>query len=63
MINLKEVLTISEAAEIYKVDVSTLRKMLKTDKLKKDIDFRKSNSTWLINKKSLDNLYKNKSEV
>lgn len=57
---IKEILTISEAADIYNVDTSTLRKLLKTDKLKENVDFRKSKATWLIRKDSLDKLYKKK---
>lgn len=57
MIGLNEIITVSEAAEIYNIDVSTLRKLLKTDKLKENIDFRKSKSTWLIRKIALDNIY------
>lgn len=57
MIDLKEIITVSEAAEMYDLDVSTIRKLLQTDKLKENIDFRKSKATWLIRKEALDKLY------
>lgn len=60
MIDLKEVVTVSEAAEIYNIDVSTLRKLVKTDKLTENVDFRKSKATWLFVKDSLDKIYLNK---
>ena len=54
---LNEVLTFREASQIWKLDDSTLRKMVKTDKLIEGIDFRKSGATWLITKKAMIKAY------
>lgn len=58
--NIKEVLTISEAAALFNLDVSTIRKLFYTDKLIENIDYRKSGSTWLVSKESLEKYYKKK---
>lgn len=60
MVDLKEVLTVSEAADIYNLDVSTLRKLVKKDKLIENVDFRKSKATWLFNREALDKIYVDK---
>lgn len=60
MINLNEIITVSEAADIYNVDVSTIRKLLLSNKLKENIDFRKSKATWLIRKEALNKYMQNK---
>ena len=51
------ILTFKEASNIWKLNDSTLRKLVKTDKLIEGIDFRKSSSTWLITKKAMIKVY------
>lgn len=57
MNNLKEVLTITEAAELWGKEVSTLRRVIKNGKFTYGIDYRKSGSTWLITKTAMEKVY------
>ena len=53
-----EVLTFSEATETWGLNSSTLRKAITySDRLKEGIDYRKSASTWLIRKESMERVY------
>lgn len=57
IIVLNDVMTFSEAAEKWNIDSSTLRKLVNTDKLIKDVDYRKSGSVWLITKEAMEKVY------
>lgn len=56
---LEEVITVKEAADIYKKDVSTIKRNIYKN-FKEGIDYRYSGTIILINKKSLDNFYRAK---
>ena len=56
---LEEVITVKEAADIYKKDVSTIKRNIYKN-FKEGIDYRYSGNIILINKKSLDNFYRAK---
>ena len=56
---LEEVITVKEAAILYKKDISTIKRNIYKN-FKEGIDYRYSGSTILINKKSLDNFYRAK---
>ena len=56
-VNLKEVLTITEAAELWGKEVSTLRRVIKNNKFTYEVDYRKSGSTWLITKTAMEKVY------
>lgn len=55
---LEEVITVKEAAILYKKDISTIKRNIYRN-FKEGIDYRYSGATLLINKASLDNFYKN----
>ncbi len=50
---LKEVLTAAEAADLWNMDVSTVKKACNTNR----IECRKSKGTWLVTKKGMEQLY------
>lgn len=52
-----KMMTFTEAAERWGLDDSTLRKLVKTDKVKENIDYGKSGNTWLINVKAMERIY------
>jgi hypothetical protein len=52
-----EVLTFSEAAEIWDIDPSTLRHRVTSEKLNEGIDYRKSGKVWLITRNAMERLY------
>lgn len=56
-ININNILTFTEAAEKWNIDSSTLRKLVNTDKLIKDVDYRKSGNVWLITKEAMKKVY------
>lgn len=56
-LRITDIMTFSEAAELYNLDSSTLRKLVKTNKLVEGIDYRKSGSVWLITKKAMERVY------
>jgi hypothetical protein len=55
--NISEVLTFSEAAEIWNIDPSTLRHRVTGEELQEGLDYRKSGKVWLITKKAMERLY------
>ncbi|NJD02779.1 MAG: helix-turn-helix domain-containing protein [Ruminiclostridium sp.] len=55
--NISEVLTFSEAAEIWNIDPSTLRHRVTGEELNEGIDYRKSGKVWLISRKAIERLY------
>ena len=55
MIN--DVMTFKEAAKRWGKNDSTLRKLVDTDRLVKDFDYRKSAGTWLITYQAMVRLY------
>lgn len=64
MININEIMTFAEASAKWNLNDSTLRKLVKTQRLKEGIDFRKSGNTWIITKEAIEKIYgKQKSEV
>ncbi len=58
---LDDVLTVSEASQIYGVDVSTLRRACTGQKgyppLFKPGEYRQSAKTWLITRKAMERVY------
>ena len=50
-------MTFKEAAEEWKLDTSTLRKMVLTNKLIEDVDYRKSGGTWIITRAAMIKVY------
>ena len=54
---LKDIMTFGEAAEEWKLDSSTLRKLTLTDKLIKDVDYKKSKGTWIITRAAMLKVY------
>lgn len=58
-----QVLTISEASEIWGKEVSTLRRVFANDKsFKAGIDVRKSGKTWLVTRSAMERVYGKKNE-
>lgn len=55
--NISEVLTFSEAAEIWSIDPSTLRHRVTGQELQEGLDYRKSGKVWLITKSAMERLY------
>ena len=55
--NISEVLTFSEAAEIWNIDPSTLRHRVTGQELQEGVDYRKSGKVWLITKNAMERLY------
>jgi hypothetical protein len=55
--SISEVLTFSEAAEIWDIDSSTLRHRVTGEELQEGIDYRKSGKVWLITKNAMERLY------
>lgn len=51
------VMTLSEASKRWGLNDSTLRKLVKTDKLIENIDYRKSGNVWLISENSMRKIY------
>ncbi len=54
---LYESMTFSEATDDWNLGKSTLRMMVRSNRLAEGIDYRKSGSQWLITKKAMINLY------
>ena len=54
---LQNVLTFAEAAKVWKISDSTLRKMVNTGKLKENIHYKKSGSTWIITRMAMRKIY------
>ena len=54
---LTQVLTFSEAAELWNIDSSTLRHRVTSEKLLEGIDYKKSGKVWLITKSAMERLY------
>ncbi|HEY9059368.1 MULTISPECIES: helix-turn-helix domain-containing protein [Pseudobacteroides] len=54
---ISEVLTFSEAAEIWGIDPSTLRHKVTGEKLIEGVDYRKSGKVWLITMNAMEKLY------
>lgn len=54
---LTQVLTFSEAAELWDIDASTLRHRVSSEKLLEGIDYKKSGKVWLITKGAMERLY------
>ena len=61
---LDDVLTVSEASQLYDVDVSTLRRACTGQKgyppLFKSGEFRQSAKTWLITRSAMERVYSKK---
>lgn len=55
--NINEIMTFAEATEKWGLADSTLRKLVKTDKIKEGIDYRKSGKVWLITKEAMERIY------
>lgn len=55
--DLFNIMTFSEAAKRWRIDDSTLRKLVNTDKIREGIDYRKSGKTWLITKEAMKRVY------
>ena len=55
--NIKTVLTFAEASHRWGLNDSTLRKLVNTNKLQENIDYRKSGKVWLITKSAMIKLY------
>ena len=55
--SISEVLTFSEAAEIWDIDPSTLRHRVTGEELREGLDYRKSGKVWLITKSTMERLY------
>lgn len=57
-----KVLTFAEAEKLYGLAKGTLRKYLyqtakEKQRIKEDIDYRKSGNTWLITRSAMDRIY------
>lgn len=52
-------MTFTEASELWNVDSSTLRKLVKTGKLLEGIDYRKSGKIWLITTEAMIKIFGN----
>lgn len=55
--NFHEIITFSEATEKWQLSDSTLRKLVKTNKIKENIDYRKSGKVWLITRSAMEKIY------
>lgn len=55
--NINEIMTFAEATEKWGLADSTLRKLVKTDKIKENVDYRKSGKVWLITKSAMEKIY------
>lgn len=55
--SLNDVLTINEAAEIWKKDSTTLRRVIRNNKFIEGVDFRRSGKTILISRDSMIRVY------
>lgn len=56
-LNLFNTMTFKEAAEIWGLCDSTLRRLVNSDKIKEGIDYRKSGSTWIITREAMKRVY------
>lgn len=54
---LENALTFKEAAEIWGISDSALRKMINTDKLKENVHYKKSGNTWIITRTAMRKIY------
>lgn len=57
MNELYEVMTFSEASQIWGLADSTLRMAVRSKRIIEGVDYRKSANIWLIAKKTMVNLY------
>ena len=55
--NIKTVLTFAEASHRWGLNDSTLRKLVNTNKLQENIDYRKSGKVWLITEEAMFKIY------
>lgn len=55
--SINEIMTFAEASKKWELDDSTLRKLVKTNKIEENIDYRKSGNVWLITKNSMERIY------
>lgn len=55
--NINEIMTFAEAAKKWHLNDSTLRKLITTNKLKENIEYRKSGKVWLITKNAMEKIY------
>ena len=55
--NIKTVLTFAEASHRWGLNDSTLRKLVNTNKLHENIDYRKSGKVWLITEEAMLKVY------
>ena len=55
--NIKTVLTFAEASYRWGLNDSTLRKLVNTNKLQENIDYRKSGKVWLITEEAMFKIY------
>lgn len=53
-----KIMSLSDAAKEYNREESTLRKAIKSGKLKEDIDCKKFGKQWVIRKESMEREYK-----
>lgn len=54
---LYEVFSFAEATLLWGLKDSTLRKLVKTDRIKEGTDYRKSGGVWIITKEAMLRLY------
>lgn len=55
--SITRVMTFAEASKKWRLSDSTLRKLVKTDKLEENIDYRKSGKVWLITENAMNKIY------
>lgn len=56
-IALYDIMTFKEASQRWGISDSTLRMLVRTNKLKEGVDYRKSGNTWLITRSAVVNIY------
>lgn len=52
-----DIMSLSEAAKEWGLDDSTLRKLIKTDKVIEGVDYRKSGNVWIITRECMHKIY------
>lgn len=55
--SINKIMTFAEAAEKWDLSDSTLRKLVKRDMLKENVDYRKSGKVWLITEDAMNKIY------
>lgn len=55
--NINKIMTFSEATSRWNLADSTLRKLVTTDKIKENVDYRKSGKVWLITEEAMIKIY------